>query len=239
MYDVVTRDVTCYVWHEGEGGVTANEFVSCIVDYLNEHLQYDTFVIYSDGCTYQNRNVVLSNALNDFAKNTGKVVIQKILVRGHTQMEVDSVHATIERKLKNASIYCPAEYTAIMRNARSKPSPYAVKYLDYRFFRDFAKTITIPSIRPGSRVGDPTVTDIRALKYEDGSIQYKLKFSDDWQDLPRPRRARQSIAREGQLPPPSLYQDHRPINDSKYDHLQQLKSVMPADYHAFYDGLRH
>lgn len=44
LYDVVTRDVTCYVWHEGEGGVTANEFASCVVDYLNEHLQYDTFV---------------------------------------------------------------------------------------------------------------------------------------------------------------------------------------------------
>lgn len=58
LYDVVTRDVTCYVWHEGEGGVTTNEFASCVVDYLNEHLQYDTFVIYSDGCTYRNRNAV-------------------------------------------------------------------------------------------------------------------------------------------------------------------------------------
>ena len=114
-----------------------------------------------------------------------------------------------------------------------------MKYLDYRFFRDYSKTITIPSIRPGSRVGDPTVTNVRALKYEDGSIQYKLKFSDDWQDLPRPRRARQSLAREVELSPPSLYQDHRPINDSKYEHLQQLKFVIPGDYHTFYDGLRH
>lgn len=150
-------------------------------------------------------------------------------------MEVDSVHATIERKLKNASIYCPAEYAAVMRTARSKPSPYVVKYLDYRFFRDHSKTVTIPSIQPGSKVGDPTVTNVHALKYKDGSIQYKLKFSDDWQDLPHPRRARQSLATEVELPPPSLYQDHRPINDSKYEHLQQLKFVIPGDYHAFYD----
>lgn len=81
-------------------------------------------------------------------------------------MEVDSVHATIERKLKNASIYCPAEYAAVMRTARSKPSPYVVKYLDYRFFRDHSKTVTIPSIQPGSKVGDPTVTNVHALKYE-------------------------------------------------------------------------
>lgn len=154
-------------------------------------------------------------------------------------MEVDSVHATIERKLKNASIYCPAEYAAVMRTAQSKPSPYVMKYLDYRFFQDHSITVNVPSIRPGSKVGDPTVTNVCALKYEDGSIQYKLKFSDDWQDLPRPRRARQSLARKVELPPLSLYQDHRPINDSKYEHLQQLKFVIPGDYHAFYDGLPH
>ena len=101
IYDLATKDVTCYVWHEGEGGVSSNEFCSCLTDYLERRAdKYDSFVIYSDGCCYQNRNVTLSNALYDFSKRTGKQVIQKILEKGHTQSEVDSVHATIERKLK-------------------------------------------------------------------------------------------------------------------------------------------
>nr|CAI5837347.1 unnamed protein product [Callosobruchus analis] len=30
MFNNVTHEVTCYVWHEGEGNITANEFSSCI-----------------------------------------------------------------------------------------------------------------------------------------------------------------------------------------------------------------
>ena len=238
LYDLVSRNATCYVWHEGEGGLTASEFASCIIDYLRNHLEYDTFILYSDGCTYQNRNVILSNALNEFAKETGKTIIQKILVRGHTQMEVDSVHATIERKLKKASIYCPADYVEIMRRARSNPTPYEVRYVSFDFFKDFTKIGTLTSIRPGGRAGDPTVTDLRCMKYTGAAVQYKLRFSDDWKELPRPRRARQNDpASDG--PPPALYTERRKIKPSKYEHLQQLKFVMPADYHAFYDQLHH
>ncbi|GFR92160.1 hypothetical protein ElyMa_002611000 [Elysia marginata] len=51
--------VDCYVWHEVEGGLTANEFCSCWHDYLTNKLtegSHDKCIIYSDGCTYQNRN---------------------------------------------------------------------------------------------------------------------------------------------------------------------------------------
>ena len=42
----------------------SSAFASCIVDYINAvGGTKDTFIIYSNGCTYQNRNVYLSNAL--------------------------------------------------------------------------------------------------------------------------------------------------------------------------------
>ncbi len=242
MFDLVSRDAVCYVWHEGEGGLTASEFASCVIDYLTSHLEYETYILYSDGCTYQNRNVILASALNRFAKQHGKIIIQKILEKGHTQMEVDSVHATIERKLKNKSIFCPADYIQIMREARSRPSPYTVKYLTYDFFTDFSNTRPLTSIRPGTKTGDPTVTDLRSLKYgPTQNIQYKLKFTDEWTELPQPRRARQgsSVGLPVDRPLPPLYHTHRKIPESKYEHLQQLKFVIPTDYHTFYDQLSH
>ena len=240
IFDLVSRNVVCYVWHEGEGALTASEFASCVIDYLTNHLQYDTYILYSDGCTYQNRNVILANALSRFSKEHNKTVMQKILERGHTQMEVDSAHAAIERKLKNKNIYCPADYVQVMREARSKPSSYTVKYLTYDFFKDFTDTGSLTSIRPGSRVGDPTVTDLRCLKYgATGDIQYKIRYSDEWEDLPRPRRSRQDRSAQGDHPLQPLYHTRRKIPESKYQHLQQLKFVMPADYHAFYDQLSH
>ena len=72
-------------------------------DFLEYNLEYDAFILYSDGCGYSNRNVTLENALTKFAKEQGKTVTQKILERDHTQMEVDSVNAKIEGKLRQGS----------------------------------------------------------------------------------------------------------------------------------------
>ncbi|MGR0295554.1 hypothetical protein ACUWCL_29440, partial [Klebsiella pneumoniae] len=58
----------------------------------------DLPIVYSDGCTYQNRNVIMANAMLLASKITGFHIVQKYLTKGHTQMEVDSVHATIERE---------------------------------------------------------------------------------------------------------------------------------------------
>lgn len=103
VYDLSSRDATCYVWNESEGGMTASEFASCLIDFLKQQ-DFTKCIIFSDGCTYQNRNAVLATALRHFCATEGKTVEQKYLEKGHTQMEVDSVHATIENKLRGAAI---------------------------------------------------------------------------------------------------------------------------------------
>ena len=92
-YIFKTKDANLlYIWNESEGGLTANEFASCLIDFLWEHVKdVDSFIIYSDGCTAQIRKVVLASALSKFAINHNVTTIQKILEKDHTQMEVDSV----------------------------------------------------------------------------------------------------------------------------------------------------
>lgn len=68
---------------------------------------------------------------------------QKILEKGHTQMEVDSLHSVIEGKLKGKTIYCPSAYATLIREARPNPFPYEVKYVDHTFFRDFSLVNTL------------------------------------------------------------------------------------------------
>ena len=235
LFNHASSDVTCYVWHEGEAELTASEFASCVNSYLLQNLKYDVFILHSDGCTYQNRYVVMANTLLHFAQ-VHKTVIQKVLEKGHTQMEVNSVHATIERKLQHSSIYCPADYVYVMKNARKHPRPYHVKFVDHTFFRDFATLKALSTIRPGRKTGDLTVTDLRCVKYTSEGVQYKLLFNDSWTDLPRLLRPQDVLPASN---PPLLYGESRMIKDSKYNHLQQLKTVMPSDYHAFCDQLRH
>ncbi|GFO04040.1 hypothetical protein PoB_003054500 [Plakobranchus ocellatus] len=226
---MASKDVVCYLWNEVEDGLNASEFASCLVSYLEDNAEsFDKAVIYSDGCTFQNQNRVLATALRYFCVKYGKTIEQKILERGHTQMEVDSVHAIIERRLKNMDVYSPLDYVNLVKVARSNPYPYKVKYLTFDFFKDFDmyKEGTIKSIKPSKR---ENVTSICALRYsEDGSLCYKLNFSDDWEILP--------LGRRNQIPtadPHRLYKCKRKIKKSKFDHLQFLKAVLPAEVQHF------
>ena len=67
FYNLNGSSVTLYVWHEGNGAVGSNEFVSCIVNYIRGH-GHPKVILISDGCGYQNRNKTLSSALSDLAK---------------------------------------------------------------------------------------------------------------------------------------------------------------------------
>ncbi|KAK6175213.1 hypothetical protein SNE40_013721 [Patella caerulea] len=153
-------------------------------------------------------------------------------------MEVDSVHSSIERKLRKQPIYCPQQYVDYIKKARTVPRPYNVKYIAHDFFNDYKILNYYSSIRPGKKVGDPVVNDIRVLKYnpgKDGRIEFKLHYSDEFQELPR----RFFVKSPGGEEVGKAYTVPLKIKASKYNHLQELKSVIPKDYHSFYDNLLH
>lgn len=242
IFNMKTKDGFCFIWHEAAGGVTANEYASIlsffIENYVLDTLKNDQKIIFwSDGCTSQNRNSTISNALINVAMKHKLEIEQKYLEKGHTQMEADSMHSTIERKLRNKSINVPADYVGVCLQARKIPQPYHVKYLDYSFFKNFSQLQFLRSLRPGRRVGDPVVTDIRALKYtSDGSVAYKLRHTENYTAMEyRNKKNINECFNYGELP--QLYERPLPIKKSKYDHLQSLKASLEKDYHEFYNNL--
>lgn len=64
------------------------------------------------------------------------------------------------------------------KNARTKPFPYEVRYCDLSFFKKYEiDSFKYESIQPGKMYGDPTVTNIKALRYKcDGTIDFKINF---------------------------------------------------------------
>ena len=117
-----------------------------------------------------------------------------------------------------------------------------MEYVDYAFFKDFSKVSNLTTIRPGKKPGDSQVVDIRCLQYlPDDTIKYKLEKEvrtmangcEKWRDLPHKRGEN-----NGQyLVPTRLYKEKRKISGEKLSHLQQLKAIMPKDYHSIYDQL--
>ncbi|XP_069673203.1 uncharacterized protein [Periplaneta americana] len=237
IYNLKNHDVVCYWFDETQAELVASVFASCVIDALTDCIKENPLpvIMYSDGCTHQNRNAVMSNALLGLAISTGVLITQKYLEKGHTQMECDSVQSAIECKLRNRDITLPSQYVSITREARKKPTLYRVKHLEYSFFRNYAdKRFWIyDSIRPGRGTNDPTVTDLRAIQYRpDGTIFFKFRFTEDWQEMPRrPRKQSTEVTYK------QLYSQPLRIKKSKWNDLQQLKSVLPKDCHAFYDNI--
>lgn len=236
-YNLATKDVSCYVWHEGSGGLESDIFATIATKFVsNEINQSQTIpkkiIIWSDGCGYQNRNAKISNALLDISMKYGVIIEQKYLEVGHTQMEVDSCHSAIETKLKRRKqVFLPADYIPIIQSARID-NPYRTHYLSYSDFYKFNADYYI-SIRPGTKKGDPCVNDVVAFQYTpERVINFKLAFGDEWEALPtRPRRAVDSNTLT------KLYDGPCPIDKNKYEHLQELKMLIPEDYRDFYDKL--
>jgi len=246
LYNVGNEhDCHNYWWNECEGELEASVFVSIIIHHLKTYcIDKDNkgnkkdIVLYSDGCGYQNRNSILSNALLNFAVLNNVVIEQKFLEKGHTQMSCDSVHSCIERKLKNTEIYLPSDFIRVTKEARVNPSPYKATLLDHTFFTDYKKNQNIySSIRPGKGKGDPEVRDIRCLKYDPATklIYFKTIFSDSYEMLPLPRNKYFKLTENYE----KLYNSQLPLTLSKWTDLQKLKHVLPIDTHSFYDTLPH
>ena len=67
---------------------------------------FSTVILYGNGCCYQNRNATLFKALLHFVVSRKKTIFQKCLFdKGHTWMEVESVHSATEGKLRGRQIF--------------------------------------------------------------------------------------------------------------------------------------
>lgn len=74
---------------------------------------------------------------------------------------------------------------------------------------------------------------IRTLAYDStGVIYFKTNFIDDYELLPH-RTGRKFEDRE----PSQLHTQRIKISKKKWQHLQDLKPLIPADCHNFYDNI--
>lgn len=237
LFNLRSKDVYCFLWDETQGSLEATNIASILYKFLDtyiiEHPKLQTVILISDGCGYQNRNVVLSNTLLYLAMKRRITIIQSFLEKGHTQMEVDSAHSLIERKLKNKDIYLPTDYIRICREARPK-NAFIVKYLSFTDFFNLTAIKYYNNIRPGYKVGDPTVSDIRSLRYNcEGEITYKLNYSDEWSKFTRRPNLSENVCITNH------YKERLKIKADKYEHLQVLKKEMDPIFWSYYETLPH
>jgi len=67
-------------------------------------------------------------------------------------------------------------------------------------------------------------------------MDFKIQHSADWTPFSKQQLQRSTSASLAVTP---LYTESLKIREMKYRHLQDLKEVIPKDFHSFYDNLRH
>jgi len=72
----------------------------------------------------------------------------KFLETGHTQMEVDSMHACIKRASKAVEVYLPRDWALIAATARKTGKPYCVTRMTNQDIFDFKAIASIGTDRP-------------------------------------------------------------------------------------------
>lgn len=111
-HDLASRNVQCYLWHETEAKRGSCEISTCLNMHNREMGDKDEIIYYSDSCTGQQRNLQFCIMCLLCVTNFPIKVITHInyFERGHSQMEGDSVHATIENSTKRLEVYSPDDW---------------------------------------------------------------------------------------------------------------------------------
>ncbi|XP_047543351.1 uncharacterized protein LOC125075686 [Vanessa atalanta] len=241
-FDTEKRNVFCYCWHEGIGKKGAVEIGSCLLKYLKTKADGKPIVFMSDTCASQCRNVYIS-ALLLYCVEAFNIpeINQKYFEPGHSQMEADNIHATIELAKKNIPLFHPSGFYTIIRKA-SRKNPYDVHEMGTEDFVDikYLKTILVKNAKVDSDGNAVNWLKIRWLQYrkEDNKhIYFKYDLEDDDFKMIKIIRRGKRLPVE-QIVLKNAYDKPLPISSEKYDDLQDLcrQGIIPTQYHDFYKG---
>lgn len=248
VFDVASKQGYCYVWPEFEGKRGANEIATCVnlfLEELPENIKH--VVLHSDCCPGQNRNAIMIYMLYQAVQAIKNINIidMKFLEPGHTHMQCDSMHATIEHAAEYAKIYWPNDWINVIKLA-AKKRPFKVKELDHTSFRNFKelqqKTMVIKSQNSiGNTLNWKQVKWVRIDKSMPNTLLYKNEYwEEEFSSVITTSRGRKAKSASVTVPI-SLYPEKLPISKLKYDNLlsmcQGKDAVIPSEYKNFYTSL--
>lgn len=255
IYQMTSRDVDCYVWHEGEANRGATEIGTCVFEYLKnlgndlaDGVKLDV-IFYSDNCCGQQKNKFLISMYMYAATKLDhiKTITHKFLIKGQTQNEGDSVHSLIERgiqrTLKSGPIYTPDQYISIIRTVKKKGRSYKVHEMDHTSFHDLKVLASDVGKNFNKNTDNEIVkmTDIKILKIDPdfpGSFFYKTSYSAiEFKCVKASSRNSKALDKDYNLP--KAYKKRNGIAEKKKKGLLELveKNIIPNYYRSFYEGL--
>lgn len=249
IYEMVPpNNAFCYVWTETNGKRGSLEIGTCLYQYIDQLSETVTEIsLFSDTCSGQNRNQNISALLLYIVQTNPNVHVieQKFLESGHSYMEVDSMHSSIEKAKKHVPVYTIHDWITIFRMARtsrSKKKPYQVKELTFKDFLDLenlSKLIMKNKLKNtlGEKVNWLKCKCFKYSKSKPWILQYRYDHTSEYRDINVSGKGR-PISLET-LVPTKAYKQLRPITSLKKADLMKLckTEVIPEIFHPYFKSL--
>ena len=252
IYNQATGDGYCMVWDESQGRRGSNEIGSLLYLHLKNNILpcVRHIVITSDSTVAQNRNQYITCLLLVIVQSLPNVetIEQKFLEPGHTEMEVDSIHSTIDRARKKIRISCPYEWPAVMQAAR-REKPYEVYEVDRDdFFELHSLPRQLGAEQSLKAIPWMNVKCVRVTKGNTNEVEIKTDYRSDYSKIVL-RKQSQKTRNTKKANPVDVnisvlkqaYLKQLPISKAKKNDLMALcaSSVINKRFHSFYEKLLH
>ena len=135
-FNMANKEGQFYMWDETLAKRRSNEIGSGLIKFCEKNQHAKKLVMISNACGGQTRNqFIAAVCLYLVTKAPNLEVIDHIfMVYGHSNMEVDSMHARIELASDTLNIYVPHERAIVASVARK--NPYVVNLFEQSDIKD-------------------------------------------------------------------------------------------------------
>jgi hypothetical protein len=251
VFDLRSKAGYCFMWDETVAKRGSCEIASCLWLWLKNLPQMvERVTLYSDSCSGQNKNInMLTMMMAAVNVLPIKQIDHKFLESGHSQMEVDSMHATIERASHSAYIFVPRDWVTIASVVKKEGETYSVRTMRQIDFTDF-KTVSAKLIQNKNKLDSGkhlSWIQCKWFQYSKGSSTVKVKMALDdgaFDSLCTGTVASDAIlfdSNDFMKTMTQMYKSPIPISTAKYNDLKFLckKKVIDADFHQYFADLKH
>lgn len=251
-----------YVWNESIASRGSQEIGSCLFYHIKHYVpsECEYWVLYSDSCGGQNRNINTSVMLSQFLEKSFhlKNITQHFFRTGHSYNVCDRKFAIIERKKRKLAteIYVPSQWSDLIRNAKETVPKFTVVEMNKEHFFGCNVLLSGYCTNRKKTTDKSTVNwlSMRMIKYEKKNpmmlhfetYQDVMNKYDENVECPQNVLKTLSVAKRNfnhgefiQVELPILYPNGREISTEKLKDLLDLLAFIPQQFHKFYLDLGH
>ena len=222
------------VWHEGISGRSASDITSCFYMFLKQERDAKDIILWLDNYSSQNKNwtlfTMLANRVNSADINAEEISL-RYFVPGHSFMSADSVHAGVEKKMKQRPGGKVLDFDDFAEVVKCSDNQTVIK-MCYGDFKIWEKGL---SLAKKKSTGKFLLKDIAEIIFRRGSKEMWFRTEHD-----------ESVVLTGfdflkkgiQMTLPESHKENKGIEaDKKKDLVNLICPLLPLNRQSFYENL--